>query len=102
MSPPPQKMDALPSPHHPPLFQSHGKQDTLVLPWWGKETHKQLSARGVKGKLFFVTYAQFSSNPIMLGLDEKPSTKRCWTKSRSTSRTSHLGGEIKRVTPKPV
>ncbi|KAF2347588.1 Phospholipase/carboxylesterase/thioesterase [Trinorchestia longiramus] len=31
----------------PPLYQTHGVDDTLVLPSWGVETNKQLTKRGV-------------------------------------------------------
>jgi len=42
-------MDAHPSSPRPPLFQSHGTRDDLVLHPWGQETNQQLRSRGVTG-----------------------------------------------------
>ena len=34
---------------HPPLFQSHGDADTLVLHQWGKDTYERLRGYGIEG-----------------------------------------------------
>lgn len=34
----------------PPLYQTHGKDDNLVLAQWGGSTHKRLRQLGVSGQ----------------------------------------------------
>ncbi|XP_045187420.2 lysophospholipase-like protein 1 isoform X2 [Mercenaria mercenaria] len=54
----------------PPLFQSHGEEDSLVMYPWGQDTFKRLTELGVKG--------QFHSVPgVYHDLDKQTLLKLC-------------------------
>lgn len=50
----------------PPLFQSHGTSDTLVLHGWGRETSAQLSRRGVKAEFHSIPDSDHELHPAAL------------------------------------
>ncbi|XP_014773447.1 lysophospholipase-like protein 1 isoform X1 [Octopus bimaculoides] len=52
----------------PPLFMSHGKDDSLVLPEWGRVTYNELKSRGVDSELhmFDNLYHEFNKKTLHL------------------------------------
>lgn len=68
----------------PPLFQSHGDADPLVLYPWGKDTYEKLSALGVEGEFHTVPGRVHE-------LDIDTLTKLCsWIDNRVPRNTAQL------------